>query len=475
MKSDRYALFALVGFSLFVSSMQFAMIAVALPDVLDDLNTSLRWLSWVITGFTLAQAVAMPIAGKLSDELGRRNVFVGGLVLFALASLACTVAPNVYVLIIARIFQGLAGGSLLPSAYGILADKFEGADRARVVGLISAIFPLGAIIGPNLGGIVVDNFGWRWTFAFNVPSSLLVVLPALWLMPKDEVRSAGKIDFLGAGLLTLSAASLVYGLTELSQRDANPSSAILVISFVLAVAALVAFIRRESTISFPVIELNLLKQKEFAFVNALNFFYGVTVFGMFAFIPLYAQLGYGMSSGETGALITPRSVAMSAVSTVASMLLPRTGNRKPIIAGLVVIVIGLVLLSLGMKEPTIGGVQFSNFFLLAFIITVMGCGIGLAGPASNNAAIELAPERIAAITGMRGMFRFLGGVIGTAVITLITTRADSLEEGLELSFLGLALVTGLTSFLVLGVPDGLHRPRDVPQPEPSRAVVDTPT
>ena len=458
MKAGKNVLFGLVALALFVSSMQFAMISIALPNVLSDLNTSLRWLNWVITGFTLAQAVSMPIAGKLSDELGRRNVFIGGLILFVGASLACAVAPNIYFLIGARVLQGLSGGSLMPSAYGIIGDQFEGAGRSQAIGLISSIFPIGSVVGPNLGGVIVDHLGWRWTFALNVPTGLAVVALALILMPKSAVKKSGRIDFLGAALLSFGVAAIIYGLTELGRRD--PNWLIVAVGFALGIIGLAVFIKREASISFPVLELGLLRQKEFAFVNALNFFYGVSIFGMFAYIPLYAQEAYGMSSSETGFLITPRAIAMIGVSAAASMLLPRTGYRRPIILGLLVLVVGLVLLSFGLTNPTIAGVQFSNFVFLSSVVAILGLGLGLAGPASNNAAIELAPDRIAAITGLRGMFRFLGGVLGTSMITLVTARSSSIPNGLEVSFLGLAVVTALTTLIVLGIPDRVGYSRD---------------
>lgn len=184
-----------------------------------------------------------------------------------------------------------------------------------------------------------------------------------------------------------------------------------------------------------------------------NFFYGIVVFGVFAFIPLYASSAYGMSSGETGLLLTPRAIVMMLVSTVASILLPRTGYRMRIICGLLVMAAGMILLSLELHEVSVSGVVLSEFTVLATIIAVAGLGLGLAGLAANNAAIELAPDRIAAITGMRGMFRSLGGAIGVALIVMITSTASTIPHGLAMAFVGLSVLTVLTSLLVLGIPD----------------------
>lgn len=452
--------------------MQFAMISIAVPDVIDDLHTSLRWVNWVITGFTLAQAVSMPIIGKLSDSHGRRNVFIAGLVLFAISSLACALSPNIYFLIGSRILQGLSGGSLMPSAYGIVADRFEGPNRSQAIGLISAVFPIGSVIGPILGGIIVDNWGWRWTFAINVPTALVVVALGLLILPKSKPQMADRIDYLGCGLLVLGVTSIVYGLTELAQKAGDTNMLIVVSGFVIGAIGLLLFIKRESSISFPVLELKLLKRREFAFVNSLNFCYGISVFGMFSYIPLYAERAYGLSSSEAGFMITPRALSMMFVSAIASMLLPRMGYRKPIIAGLVVVACGLFVLSMGLDRPTVLGVQLSNIAFMAGMVAVLGAGLGLAGPAANNAAIELAPDNIAAITGLRGMFRFLGGVLGTTTMTLVTARAASDVQGLEYSFLGLSVVTALTILIVLGIPDKVGYGRELvfSEAEPSPAT-----
>lgn len=444
--------FGIVSLALLISSMQFSMVSVALPKLIDDLDAPLTWVGWVVTVYTLAQAVSMPIAGKLSDELGRRVVFAGGVALFTVASLVCAFAPNIWVLIAGRAVQGLAGGSLLPSAYGIVGDAFS-ENRAQALGLISSVFPIGSVIGPNLGGVIVDNAGWRWTFLLNVPLGVLVVLLAFVVLRSSGERRRSRIDFGGAVLLALAVIGVVYALTELGKRDGDPNLVVVGASLVIAVVAGVSLVRFEQRTASPAIDMALLRRKEFAFLNTLNFLYGISVFGAFAFIPLYAEAAYDMTSSETGFLLTPRALVMIGASSLASLLLPRTGYRKPIVAGLAVLAAGMILLSVEPHDVAIGGWGISDFTMVAAIVAVAGLGLGIAGPAANNAAIELEPERVAAITGMRGMFRSLGGALGTALIVLVTSVASSTESGLEAAFIGLSVLTVLTSILVLGIPD----------------------
>lgn len=468
MGTNRYLLFGIVSLGMLLASMQGSMIGVAFDDIGKGLGAPDRWVGWVIGIFTLSQAVSMPIAGKLSDELGRRTVFVAGIVGFLLASIACAASPNIYVLIAARAAQGLAGGSLLPSAYGIIGDAFDTESRAQAIGMMSSIFPIGGILGPNVGGFIVEHLGWRWTFLVNLPLGIVVVVCALVMMQGASQRQRRAIDFMGAALLSLSVTCLLYALNELSQTG-HVHAVVVAVFTLAAVGSGLLFLRHESRIAEPILELQLLRRREFAFMNTLNFFYGMVIFGLFSFIPLYAQDGYGMSDSASGVLLTPRALAMIAASSLAAMLLPRTGYRKPIVVGMVGMAATLLLMSRGIHDPEVAGVHISNFAYLAGAAGLSGFFFGVSGPAANNAAIELAPDRIAAITGLRGMFRSIGGSIGTSLVTLVMSHAATREEGLETAFMGLALAAILVSFLVIGIPDraGQRVSRPVRGPQPA--------
>lgn len=447
-------LFAFVAIPVFITSLQFHMVSVGLSDMIEDLNAPLRWVGWVITIFTVASAAAQPIMGKLSDEYGRRPVFVAGLTTFALASLACALAPNVYVLIAARVFQGAAAGSLMPSAYGLIAEAFADS-RARALGLISSVLPIGTLVGPTLGGVIVEEFGWRMTFALNIPIGLGLALGAMVLLPASnrENRTRSRIDVFGAVLLSVAIFALVYGLTELGQRDQQPDTVIVGFSMISAMGLFIWFLRHEVRTPEPIVDLQLLKQRAFFAANTLNLLYGVALLGLFGFIPLYAQTAYGMSASESGIMLTPRALAMLGMSTLAAFLLPVTGYRKPIAAGLTLMAIGAAILSLGLHEPAFGPVRFSDFIWLSSVVTIVGLAYGLVGPALNNAAIELAPDKIAAISGLRGMFRSLGGAVGTAIIVVVVSRAPTTPQGIETAFIGLAVVTLLAVGLAWMIPE----------------------
>ncbi|MFV0309935.1 MAG: MFS transporter [Desertimonas sp.] len=463
-------LFVLVAAAQLAASLQFAMVSVALPDIVEELGTSLRWASWAISLFTMAQAVALPVLGKLSDGAGRRAVFVGGIATFGAASVVCALAPNVGVLIAARAVQGVAAGSLLPSAYGIVGDAFPGANRTRVLGLVASIFPIGAIVGPNVGGLLVEHAGWRWTFLINAP---IAAIAAIWgwrrLPPPDGARSVSRIDGRGAAMLTASIGALMIAVTELGNEDGPVDERIVISCLVTAIVIGAVFVRHELRTRDPLIDMALARRREFAFLNALNFLYGACVFGMVSFVPLYAQEGYGFSASEAGLLLAPRAAAMMATSIAASMIIGRTGFRRPIGTGLTLMAVSGLLLSFGPGLAARSGL--GDVPSLMIVVCLLGFGLGLAGPSANQAGLDLVPDQVAAITGLRGMFRALGGALGTAAIASIASRAEAHAAGLERSF-AIVAVVGLGSLVFLrGIPDRpLESPRSPAMAAPPAAA-----
>lgn len=475
----RYTVFAVAATALFFSSLNNSMVSVALPEMMHDLGTSLAWIGWVLTSYQLTQAVVMPIAGKLSDDLGRRRVFLGAVVLFTTGSLLASIAPNVYLLIPARVLQALGGGAFLPTASGIVSEEFR-ENRARAIGLFSSIFPLGGIAGPTVGGLIVDHVSWRGTFLLNVPLGvLLFVLAGRILTESARPEQRRRLDTLGIGLFSGALVAMMYAMTGIGlHRDLTRVT--VWGSLVVGASLLTLFLRHEGRHPAPILDVTLLRRRPFLISNLLNFFYGASIFGVFSFIPLYATRGYGLSASQAGALLTPRAAGMAIMSAVTALALHRTGYRAPIIAGLGLFAVSMVLMSRGFEDVTLGGRVLPATALLGAVVLLMGIGVGVAGPALNNAAIELMPEKVAAITGLRGMFRSVGGLMGTATTVMIVEGYTDVARGLEVVFLGISLLVPLVVIpLVFGVPNGARSTLAVtggragrgPQAGPPTAVV----
>jgi EmrB/QacA subfamily drug resistance transporter len=422
--------FVIVSLALLMASIDMSVVSVSLPAIMLDLKTNLAWASWIMTGSQLSQGIVMPIIGKLSDDWGRKRLFLIAVGIFTVSSLAAGLSTNIYMLIIFRVCEGLSGGAFLPSATGIISDAF-GNRRATYIGLFASIFPIGGIIGPNLGGFLIDHLSWRWTFYINVPIGILLIILGALVFPKGAVHaSRRKIDFKGAGIFAGAMISILYAITNWAN---NPERAGLItwILLPLGLILMVLFFRQENKAPNPMIELQLLKWRPFLAVNIYNFVYGAVLFGVFSFIPYYASVAYGMTAGQTGVILTPRSIAMVVMAAITSFLIIKFKYRWPMIVGTLLGTLCLILLGEGLRDVTLLGANIDNIVILAVIMAIGGIGLGIANPAANNAVLDLVPEKVASVSGMRGMFRITGGILGTACTVLTLSFYQDKAVGLQ--------------------------------------------
>jgi len=449
---SRYFVFAVVSLSLLLIAISGTAISVAFPVITSSFGASLILAGWVLSVYQLVATAAMPLAGKAGDIFGGKLTFMVSLSVFTVGSLLCAVAPNIQFLIASRFIQGIGGGSFLPLAAGIVADEFPRA-RQQAIGLFTSIFPIGQIIGPNLGGWMVHAFGWRSIFWFNIPLGAIAFIASAFLL-KSGQREEGHMDLVGASLFTGSLFAFISGLSGMGSSKDESSWVISGLLLVTSVILIIAFIRHEGKSKNPIIDLQILKEKPFIAANIYNFIYGACIFGLMSFVPLYAVSVYGMSTLESGLILTPRSVGMMAASTVTSIFLTRWGYRWPMLIGTITIVLSLCLL--GVESPGINvlGIQLSSTALLVVIMLLSGIGMGVAAPAANNACIELMPQRVATITGVRGMFRQSGGTISIAVTSLLLENIADMAHGFALVFFGLAAIMVITTPLVFAMPKG---------------------
>jgi len=413
-------------------------VSVAFPTIISELNASLVLSGWVLSVYQLVAIGTMPLIAKMSDALGRKRIFMMCTLLFTIGSTLSAFAPNVILLILARAVQAIGGGGLLPSATGIVSEEFP-ETRQRAIGLFSSIFPIGAIVGPNLGGWMVASLGWESVFWLNIPIGVVIFLFSGLLLRADHGGKA-KIDFVGAGLLIGALSTLMLALTELGGGKSGVSWSLVGLFFVLSVTILFLFLWWERRASEPIIDFRLLRERPFLAANVYNLIFGACALGVFSLIPLYAVSVYGLSTFESGLILTPRSIGMMVASAITSFSLVKWGYRWPILVGTVTIALGLFLLALELHGFSMGGFSISPTVLLLSFMTVGGVGIGISAPAANNACIELMPDRVATITGLRGMFRNMGGAISIAVATLILENGNDVNHAFFIIFTSLALI-----------------------------------
>jgi EmrB/QacA subfamily drug resistance transporter len=445
---SRRVIFGVTSLALLLVSIDGTVVATALPTLSRELNASFAWTAWTISAYQLGSVTALPVAGRLSDGLGRKRMFLVFAAIFTAASLCCGLVSNVFVLIALRFVQALGGGGLMPSATGVISDQF-GDQRDRPIGLLSSIFPLGALVGPVLGGLIVTYFSWRLIFFVNVPIGVSLIAVLARLLPADPTGERGRvrIDVFGSLWMSLSILTLMIGINELGTAGWHSVTAWVLLGLVPLLVA--GFLYRQEHSEFPVLPPRLVRRKVFVLVNGLNVLYGAAAFGVFSLVPLYAQVAYGIKPLEAGELLTFRAGAMAVLSAATSIfVLRRFGYRRPIATGFVVLSAGLVMLALAPRLLT-------AFTWLGLACIVCGAGIGIAGPPSNNAALELMPGDVAAISGLRAMFRQIGGIVAISITAAMMAGAS--PRILPVVFGALATLTILATPAISGVPENSRR------------------
>lgn len=454
-------IFATVGITLLIQTMSSSAITVAFPDITSYFNVSIVTAAWVVTVFQLAMVVTVPLAGKASDTLGRRRIFMFFVLLFTVGSILCAVAPSIYSLILFRVAQGVGAGGFVTSAAGIVADTFPGS-RQRSIGFISTILTAGAVLGPNVGGWLTQYYGWRYLFIFAIPWGIAALIAGAILLKPDEATGKAELDIKGAGLGAAALSALIVGLTTLSNSKTSWTWALGLL--VMGSVLLLAFLRHERASKRPMIDMEVLRGRPFVAANVFNLAFGF-VMGVLTFVPLYAVTVYGASTLQSGVYMTPRTICMFSASIFSSFILVRWGYRKPILIGTLVMILAVSALGLQSKGIAIFGVAFSGITVMLVLLALSGIGHGFAVPAANNACIELMPNRVSTITGMRQTFRNLGMALGVAIGSIGLDSFGSLSRGFQV------VLFGTTVLYLLSIPSIFAMPRSPREPSRDKNAV----
>jgi len=311
------------------------------------------------------------------------------------------------------------------SGTGIVADFF-GRDRDRAIGIFASIYPIGGIIGPILGGLFLTYWSWRGIFLVNVPIGVVAIGIGLFLLPNSRGRAKGRLDVIGSVLLLVGLISAMLATSLLSD---DPNAAVVASLYVVAAIALVLFVRHSARTPDAVIPMRLIRGRLFGIVLGINFVAGAATVGFGALVPLFAQNQYGLSPLQSGTLLTARALGMIAVSGATTFALRRIGYRWPMGIGFTFMAIGFGLTAI---PPLFG---MSPYSWLAVSSAITGIGMGASIPSSNNAALQLAPENAAAMSGIRGMFRQTGGIVTISVIGAAAAASASAGEAQAIAFL----------------------------------------
>jgi EmrB/QacA subfamily drug resistance transporter len=431
--------------AMFMGTIDATIVATALPAIHRSLHSSINWAGWTITVYGLGVVISMPTAGRLSDQLGRRRVFLWAIAIFTVSSLLCGFATDIYMLIVFRAIQALGGGALIPTAAGIVSEHL-GKDRDRALGLFSSIAGVGQFTGPVLGGVLVGYWSWHWIFFVNVPIGIVLLALVIRFVPESATRGAQHIDVSGIALLTTFILLATFAITDLGDRRINAFEFVLVPAMI-AVITLVAFIRHNRREADPFIPSRLLRGRGLGVVNLLNFLWGFAGWGMATLVPLYAEDRFRLPALDSGSLLSSRALTMSVVGFFAAMSLRRSGYRLPMFIGYAATAAGMVMMSFGPRG-------IGPYGWLAIAAGITGVGNGFASPASRNAGLHLVPDEVAATTGLRFMFNNIGTIFSVSMVTAILNRSST--PGLaqaHLIWVMAAIVVGVMIPLVRGIPE----------------------
>ncbi len=428
-----------------------SLVAPALPEIQRELHTSPTAVAWVLTGYLLSASVLTPIVGRLGDMFGKERTLVISLAVLAAGTLLAALATSIEVLIAGRVIQG-CGGAIFPLAFGIIRDEFPRERVATGIALISSILGVGAGLGIVLAGPIVDALSYHWLFW--IPFFLVVITTILtvFFVPESPIKVPGRVNWLGAFLLSAWLVCLLVAISEGSRRGWDDP---LVLGGLAAAALLMwAWIANEQRAAEPLVDMAMMRIRGVWTVNAAAFLVGAGLFTSFILIPQFTETpssagyGFGASVTEAGLFLLPSTVGMLLISPLAGRMANRVGSRVPLVIGSLATAASFLFLAVAHDEPW-------EFYAAS---ALLGVGIGLAFASLANLIVEaVRPDQTGVATGMNTVMRSVGGSVGSQVgasVLAATVVGSALptENGYTLAFIFAACACGLAAVASLAAP-----------------------
>jgi EmrB/QacA subfamily drug resistance transporter len=420
------------------------IVNVALHTLGRDLNATLTSVQWVATGYLLAMSTVSPLAGWAVERFGARKVWIISIVLFLAGSTLSGLAWSIDTLVGFRVLQGLGGGMIVPVGQTILAQAAGPERMGRLMSIVGVPMMLGPVLGPVLGGFLVQEFTWRWIFFVNLPIGAFAVFLAVRLLPKVEVLRRSKLDFLGLVLLSPGLALLVYGLSQITSVHGTPGvQAISLIVGPILIGLFVVHARRRS--SDALIDMRLFQARGFTAAFAVSFVLSIGLFGSTILLPLYYQVVRGQGALSAGFLIAPQAIGAACLMPIGGRLTDRLGARKVVITGIAFLSVGtLPFVYVGADTPSV---------LITAALLVRGVGLALTVmPAFAAAYGGLRKNQVPRASTALSIVQRVGGAIGTAVLAVLLNSFTA--NDLRSSNIGHA-AQNLSA--ISSIPPGLYR------------------
>ncbi|MCR8642082.1 MFS transporter [Paenibacillus sp. N1-5-1-14] len=400
---------------MFFSALEQTIVGTAMPTIIEDLN-GLTLFAWVTTAYMLTSTTVVPIVGKLADMFGSRGMYLLGMVIFVGASFLCATATTMEQLVSYRAVQGIGGGMIMPLSQTIVGLIFSAEQRAKWQGVFGGIFGLSSVIGPFIGGFLVDAIDWKWIFLVNIPFGLLSAVLIFMGLKNEKIalEVKPKIDYLGIITLIPAVVSLLLGLTFAGDKFEWLSSTSLLV-FGGSLIFFLIFIMVERQAAEPILDLSLFKNRVFATTNMLGFLLGLGMFGAIMFIPMFMQGVMGVSPTKAGSAMTPMMIALIISSILGGQLLLRMRYRYVLAAGMLISTVGFMLMSTM-------GIHTTTWTIYSYMV-ILGVGMGLVMPSLTIIVQSEYPKNmLGTVTSSSTFFRSIGGTIGATVLSTVMNQ-----------------------------------------------------
>jgi EmrB/QacA subfamily drug resistance transporter len=428
-----------VAFGLFMIMLDNTIVNVALPSIQSDLDIGISELEWVFNGYALTFGVLMLTGGKLADMLGRRRIFIVGLLIFTVASLFCGLATSAGWLIGARVLQGVGSALMNPATLSIITATFPPRQRGMAIGIWAGVAAMALAIGPLAGGLITQHLGWNWIFFINVPVGILAIIVTRLVVDESRDTSADqRLDLPGLLSSGIGLFALTYGLIE--ANNYGWTSPRILLLFAVALVGIVLFVLLELRQRSPMLDLSLFKNGTFAGANSVMLLIGLAMFGVFFYNSLFIQNILGYSAVETGATFLPMTVLIILVAPLAGKYSDRVGSRWLMGGGMVLLAASLFIFS--RLDAS------SDFWDLLPGLIVGGFGMGLVMTPTTSAAMGSVPVDKAGVgSAVLNSMRQVGGALGIAVIGAIIAQSVHSAPGTRQS--AAEFVTGYQNALTV--------------------------
>jgi EmrB/QacA subfamily drug resistance transporter len=400
-----------------MSILDTTIVNVALDTLSKDLHSPISQVQWVVTGYLLALAAVMPVTGWMARRFGAKNIYLVSLVLFTLGSIACGLSTTLPELVVFRVLQGIGGGMIMPLAQLIMAQVAGPQRMGRVMGVVSMPAMLAPILGPVVGGVILQNLHWSWIFFVNAPIGVVALFFGWRMLPHTDSGEAGPLDLIGLALLPTGAAAFVFGISELGQ-GASAGSAKVLGPIIAGVVLGVLFALHALRAKRPLLDVRLYANRVFAGASLTTFGLGAALFGAMILVPLYYQTVRGYSVIETGLLNGPQGIGALVMMPVAGRLTERFGGGP-------IAIVGVSLLSLS-TIPFAFITAHTSVVLISFVLVIRGVSIALGFmPAMTAAFAAMKPEQLSDATPQLNVVMRLGSAIGVAILAVVLQRASA--------------------------------------------------